>query len=133
MGIDARGIDLDLPMIQFDFQRLLKILKTNGPERALKTAVRCLFFDNGEQMALRTTLERRGYGYQTDQSRMLNGDASTYDYGREKFDLIYSEDVFEHTPIGDLERLVVRLSELLAPNGVAIIAPIFSQELPVDT
>jgi hypothetical protein len=45
VGINVRGIDLDMPMYRFSLSRLRGVLRTNGPERALKTAVRSLLFD----------------------------------------------------------------------------------------
>jgi SAM-dependent methyltransferase len=56
-------------------------------------------------------------------ARFLVGDAVTYDYGPEPIDLIYSEDVFEHIPPADVERLVARMATALAPGGIALIRP----------
>jgi SAM-dependent methyltransferase len=124
MGIDANGIDLDTPMIHFDLVRVFQIMKKNGLERALKTAVRCALFDGNEQNALRVALKQRGYEYRLDTKRMFVGDASAYDYGKEKFDFIYSEDVFEHIPPEDVEKIAQRISSLLSPDGVALICPL---------
>lgn len=123
MGMNVRGVDLDLPMLRFSPVRLLQILKRNGPERALKTGVRSLLFDHRERAILRTALQRRGYNMQIDPARFLEGDAATCDYGPEPLDLVYSEEVFEHIPRSGLETLVARLAEQVSPHGLLLITP----------
>jgi hypothetical protein len=121
MGMDARGIDLDMPMIRFSMLRLFQILKRNGVERALKTCVRNLLFDRREQAKLRAALEQRGYMLSMDPSRFLVGDAATYNFGAEPVDLVYSTDVFEHIPLNGLESLLERLAAQASPRGLLLI------------
>jgi SAM-dependent methyltransferase len=123
MGIDVTGIDLDLPMVRFSIPRFFRIMRRNGAERAVKTAVRNLFFDRADYAVLRKGLERRGHRVRIEPRRFLLGDACTYDYGDSKFDVIYSQNVFEHIPPADLETLVARLGSLLAPGGIAVVTP----------
>jgi SAM-dependent methyltransferase len=123
MDIDVRGIDLDMPMLRFSLPRLFRILRKNGVDRALKTAVRSLFFDSREQAALREAMKLRGFTPHIDPARFLVGDAATYDFGDVKFDFIYSWSVFEHIPPPDLSRLVERIAKMLAPNGIALLTP----------
>lgn len=123
MGRHVKGIDLDVPILDFSISRIVEILKTNGAERAAKTAVRNLLFDKSERASLRRALERRGFNLRIESSGFLVGDAATYDYGDRRFDLIYSEDVFEHIPPADLEQLIARLPSILTPAGVALIRP----------
>lgn len=123
MGIDVRGIDLDMPMLRFSPVRLIQIMKTNGLERALKTAVRNLFFDSKEQADLCEALKRRGCTMSIDESRFLVGDASTFNYGSQPIDLIYSEDVFEHIAPESLELLMRRLADAVSPDAVLFIRP----------
>lgn len=123
MGFDVTGIDLDVPMLQWSTSRLLQILRTNGVERALKTAVRNLFFDRREQKALASVLARRGYSLRMDPSRLLVGDAARFPFQPHQFDFLYSFDVFEHIPRPDLETLTAHLAHALAPGGIALIAP----------
>ena len=47
------------------------------------------------------------------------GDAVTYDWGKERFDLILLDDVIEHVP--DKEGLLRKMHDLLAPNGIAFV------------
>ncbi|HEY2466983.1 MAG TPA: class I SAM-dependent methyltransferase [Terracidiphilus sp.] len=123
MGIDVRGIDLDMPMLTFSPIRLLQIATKNGPERALKTAVRNLLFDRRDRSKLAAALRQRGYKLKIDPSRFLIGDAATFNYGPEPVDFVYSNDVFEHVPNQGLEQLMERLASLMSPNGVALITP----------
>jgi Methyltransferase domain len=121
MGIDARGIDLDMPMLRFSLLRLFQILKRNGIERALKTCVRNLLFDHRGQAKLRTALEQRGYTLTIDPARFLVGDAATYNFGAEPVELVYSTDVFEHIPLNGLESLLERLAAQTSPQGLLLI------------
>jgi hypothetical protein len=123
MGIDVRGIDLDVPLLEFELGSIVKIWKANGFERAVKSAVRNLLFDNKERRALRGALEERGYSLKIDTARFLVGDAASHNLGEGSYDLVYSEDVFEHIPVSDLPSLVERLAKKLAPTGVVIISP----------
>lgn len=124
MGLDVRGIDLDMPMLSFSPARLLQIARNNGPERALKTAVRNLFFDRRDRAKLRTALRLRGHKFRIEPSRFLIGDAATFDYGPELVDFVYSTDVFEHIPQHALELLVQRMAAIISPNGLALITPL---------
>jgi SAM-dependent methyltransferase len=124
MGVDVRGIDLDRPtLLRFSPIVLMKILKSNGFERALKTAARSLLFDRRDRIKLTRVLKNRGYQLRVDRSRFLVGDATTYDFGPEPFDLIYSHDVFEHVPAESLPRLIENLAARLSPGGVVVIVP----------
>ncbi len=123
MGFQVEGIDLDLPMVRWSLRRLLAILKTNGAERAAKTAIRNLLFDRREQRALATVLAKHGHTLRLD-PRLLTGDALRFDFGGSGYDLIYSFDVFEHIPRADVAALTARMAGGLAPGGLAVIAPL---------
>jgi 2-polyprenyl-3-methyl-5-hydroxy-6-metoxy-1,4-benzoquinol methylase len=123
MGVDVRGIDLDMPMLQFSIRRLGHILRQNGLERALKTGVRALLFDRRERRDLETALNRRGYTQRIDPERFLVGDAAecSGEYG--SVDMVYSNNVFEHILPASLERVIQRFATVLSPHGIAIITP----------
>jgi hypothetical protein len=123
MGIRARGIDLDIPMLRFRPLQLITIYAKNGFERALKTFVRNILFDRRDYADLNAALKMRGYSMRVNTTDLLVGDAASYDFGSERVDLVYSEDVFEHIPIADLERFIARLAAQLAPTGLALITP----------
>lgn len=122
MGFSARGIDLDLPMLRFSPIRLLHIARTNGVERAFKTALRNLFFDRRELTWLGEELWRRGYRLEVNESIFRTGDAAGTDLG-DQVDLVISEQVFEHIPREDLDRVVSKIADLLVPDGLALITP----------
>ena len=122
-GIDVRGIDLDRPMLRIGLRHLARIHRTNGLERAFKTAVRSLLFDRRDRSKMRAALRLRGHRLVIDPSRFLVGDAATYDFKGTQFDLIYSEDVFEHIPREGLERILASMARTLSPQGLAIVTP----------
>lgn len=123
MGIDARGIDLDMPMLQFSPARLFRIARKNGFERALKTGVRSALFDGRDRAKLKASLALRGYKLKMDPTRFLVGDATTYDFGSRSADLVCSDDVFEHIPPEGLQRLMKSLASCISPGGLALITP----------
>ena len=121
MGLDARGIDLDLPLLGFSPARIAAIGRRNGAERAFKSAVRSLLFDRRDRREFKSALARRGYALKIDPAAFLTGDAVRADFG--PVDFIYSEDVFEHIPATELEQLVARMAAALRPGGLALITP----------
>ena len=123
MGLDASGIDLDMPMLNFSLSRLYAISKKNGLERALKTGVRSVLFDSKERAALNKSLQVRGYELKIDLPRFLVGNAASFTPDDGATDLIYSEDVFEHIPQDQLKILVEHLATRLSPQGLALIRP----------
>jgi hypothetical protein len=124
MGLDIYGIDLDMPLLRFSPVRLMKVAATNGIERAAKTGFRSLFFGRREQALLREALELRGYNLRIDATRILVGDAASYDYSRlPMWDFIYSQSVLEHIPTEALEDLVACMAQRLSPQGLAIVTP----------
>lgn len=123
MGVDARGIDIEVPLLEFRRSRLAEMLRRNGPERLTKSVIRHLLFDRTEWAALRAALEQRGMTMRVDPQRLLIGDAATLEMEPNSVDLIYSEDVFEHIPGSSLAAVTERMARWLAPNGVALISP----------
>ncbi len=123
MGVDVRGIDLDVPMLSFSPGTLFRILKRNGIERALKTGFRSAVFDRRSREKLRAALRQRGYTLCIDRTRFLVGDAATYEFGPKPIDFVFSSDVFEHIPVEGLESLLKRLATQISPRGLALITP----------
>jgi hypothetical protein len=123
MAIDVRGIDLDMPMLQFSVRRLGHIFRQNGLERALKTGVRALLFDRRERRDLEAALNRRGYTRRIDPKRFLVGDVAECGGESGSVDMVYSNNVFEHIPPVSLERVIERFAKILSPQGIAIITP----------
>lgn len=126
-GVDAWGIDLDRPVIRPNVADLLRVLRTNGLLRALKTAVRTVLFDRADYDAFGAMLQRTfGVSFRYDPARVLVGNAgseATWKGAPGQFDLIYSEDVFEHVPPEDLRRLVALMAGHMSHSGMAVVTP----------
>lgn len=124
MGLDARGIDLDAPMLGRPVADLLRVWRTNGPARGLKSAVRAAVFDGHERRALQQALRARGASWRVDPSRFGVGDIATAALAPASIDFLYSEDVFEHIPGDALDGVCAGIARALAPGAVAVIAPL---------
>jgi SAM-dependent methyltransferase len=130
-GVDVRGVDLDFPLLTFSPARLASMAKTNGIERAVKSAVRYLVVDRRHYRAMRDTLVERKNLKPTDPfwgdfpSRLSVQNAADPAFwtAAGKFDFVYSVDVFEHIPKPQVEAIVKAMAGALNPNGVALIRP----------
>ena len=71
MGLNARGIDIDQPMLRGTLAEFTSIYRRNGPQRAVKTLVRHFLFDWHERRALSDALKRRGHRYRKDTARVI--------------------------------------------------------------
>lgn len=128
MGVNARGVDLDQPSLSGSLQEIIKMFRTNGGERAFKSAVRLLLFDKHERRRLSDALwEHKQCRLTVDPSRFIVADAASDGFsaqmGKDALDLIFSEDVFEHVPMEHLQALVGRMAVWLKPKGIALITP----------
>ncbi|CAD5369178.1 Methyltransf_11 domain-containing protein [Rubrivivax sp. A210] len=123
LGLDARGIDLDAPMLERSGAELLRILRRNGPLRFVKSSVRALVFDAHERRALIRVLARRGARLRLAPDRFLVGDIATAAIAPGSVDFFYSEDVFEHIPGAALDAVCAGMARALAPGGMAVISP----------
>lgn len=123
LGLNARGIDLDAPMLQGSIAELLRVLKANGWQRFVKSAVRAKVFDPHERRALDRVLSRRGARLRIRPERFEVGDVAAATLAPESIDFFYSEDVFEHIPRDALDSVCANMARALTPEGVALIAP----------
>ncbi len=123
MGLDARGIDLDAPMLERSTADLLRILRANGWLRFVKSSVRALVFDAHERAALARVLARRGARLRIEPERFLVGDIASAALAPASVDFFYSEDVFEHIPRDALDAVCAGIARALAPGGVAALTP----------
>lgn len=123
MEIDVRGIDAEQPVLNGSLSEFQAIGRKNGFERLLKTLVRHALFDRRERAAFEVALSQRGLSLYFDESRFLVADAAAVDYGKDRFDLVISEDVFEHIERRSLQGLVAGLAIALRPDGLALIRP----------
>jgi hypothetical protein len=123
LGYDAVGIDLDQPILKGEFSELFKIYHKNGLKRFVKSFLRHLIFDNHERRALEFVLNGQGVGLKIDKERFLVGDAGLFSFRPNSFDFIFSEDVFEHLTIQQIESLCINLGHALTDNGLVLISP----------
>lgn len=123
LGYNAKGIDLDRPILKFGIREFLSSFKSNGIKRALKSFVRGMVFDGNERRALDRALKRRGSKLICNETRFLVGDASLFEFPAASVDFIYSEDVFEHIPPTSVNALSKNLSHALSMDGLAHISP----------
>jgi SAM-dependent methyltransferase len=127
IGAEACGIDLDAPMLHGHPRELLRILRMNGMERALKSAVRFYCFDLPERRALKRFLASVGGCLRIEQDRFLVGDAAREQTWKsvppKSLDLVLSEDVLEHIATKDLPALIQLVASHLKPDGIALLCP----------
>jgi hypothetical protein len=123
MGIDAKGVDLDQPVLRGSPNEFMRILTKNGFERLLKSFVRFFLFDGRVRTKLVRELDKRGYGLTISDASFIVCDVENLELEEGSIDLIFSEDAFEHIPPETLIRLMPRMKEWLASGGLAIIRP----------
>jgi Methyltransferase domain len=124
-GADVLGVDLDQPVLRL--QDVIASSRTNGLERALKSAARYVLFDLSENGQLTRFLARvGGRPFEVPLDRLVVADASDPAFWEAypgPYDFVYAEDVFEHIPEGDLRDVVAQLATHLTDDGVAVIRP----------
>ncbi|QSR86412.1 class I SAM-dependent methyltransferase [Candidatus Methylacidiphilum infernorum] len=123
LGIEAWGIDLDIPVLEGTIGQWLELLKKNGLERFLKSFFRFYLFDLKERKELEKSLKMKKGAFTIPKERLWVGDAAELELPCSSFDLIFSEDVFEHIPKERLEILVAKMGLWLKPGGLALIRP----------
>jgi hypothetical protein len=128
LGADATGVDRDQPVLAGRPREFVRTYRRNGALRLLKTLVRHPLFDRRDWRALeRAVRARTGRFVPLDASRLRVADAGSegaWEHAGPGFDFVYSEDVFEHVPADDLERVVARIAAHLTPDGIALVRPL---------
>lgn len=116
-GYRAVGIDMEVPTPSFNVSALMRALRNNGVERALKSAARNLLFDKKYHTEL-----SRNYGMKVPfhdlDIRIMNATEMSFDDG--SFDFVFSESVFEH--IDDIDKATMELNRILDEYGLARIS-----------
>jgi hypothetical protein len=123
MGVDASGVDAEVPVVNGRPAEFLMMIRRNGAERAAKSLVRHLLFDRRERSALRARMRERGLTPRLDAARLHVSDAGLLEVPSGSLDLVFSEDVFEHVRPATVEALSARIAEWLRPGGLALIRP----------
>ena len=123
-GVTIIGCDLDRPLLSIgDFPA---IVASNGIERAAKSLVRHFLFDYPEDRQLFRFLSQSGNQFTPPRNALIVADASSEKFWQDHpgpYDLIFSEDVFEHIPGDALARLVSHAARALSPDGLLVTSP----------
>lgn len=122
MGYNAKGIDIDVPLLNLKLSTIISIYKHNGFKRALKSTIRSLLFDKHERNALAKALAEHNFPILIDESKFIVADATNYNFENESIDFIYSEDVFEHIEENGLHNLCKKIQSILNHKGIAYIS-----------
>ncbi len=117
LGNDVLGADSDVIVQGFDPRGYLRMFRSNGARRAVKTLARkALRFDVRFDVALRREL---GIAGRRPRLSVLQMDATRIELGGESFDFVYSISVLQHVP--DPGAAVSEIVRLLRPGGVAYV------------
>lgn len=122
MDIDAEGVDAEVPILEGRLSEFRAALRVNGFERVIKSSIRRVLFDPREHRQFTASLRARGFAEKIDRRRFHVADAAAFE-SRADYDLIISEDVFEHVASGSLAALLPKMASWLAPGGIALIRP----------
>lgn len=122
-GVDATGVDMEVPVLTGSAAEFRRMYATNGVERTAKSLVRHLLFDRAERSDFEGRASARGWDGPVDPSRFVVSDAAELGVAPGSIDLVLSEDVFEHIEVEALRRLVAHMRAWLSPTGVALIRP----------
>jgi ubiquinone/menaquinone biosynthesis C-methylase UbiE len=122
-GARATGVDIEVPMFDLKPATLRRIYRSNGAERLLKSAGRHLLFDRAAERRLRKAIAEAYPGAGFDHGKLVLGDAADLDLADASFDLVTSEDVFEHMTPDSIARTLAGVRRWLKPGAVALIRP----------
>jgi hypothetical protein len=123
MGVDVRGVDAEVPIVRGSRSEFRSVYRAGGAQRAARSFVRHTFLDRGQRHAFYDALAERGLEPPPVDDRLQVADAGDLALEPGQFDLVYSEDVFEHISRDGLERLTERMAGWLRPGGIAAIRP----------
>ncbi len=127
LGYNVEGIDMDAPLLRPSFGEYWRLLKGNGLERFLKSAGRNLLFDRRHYRQFTNLMGRKGHQVRINTDRLLVGDATRIDFKTDTklapYDMIFSDDVFEHIPRENISGLLVNLLHACHENTILLIRP----------
>ncbi|MEX2455324.1 MAG: class I SAM-dependent methyltransferase, partial [Rhodospirillaceae bacterium] len=126
LGADVTGVDLDRPILRGRPGEFADAWRKNGAERAIKSFLRFWINDIAERRAVYRALGPDAVRRGLPAERLMVASASAEGFWRDiggGFDLVVSEDVFEHIPPDELAVVVAKMKDALAPGGIALIRP----------
>lgn len=115
-GARAVGIDMDYAAKRASLKTFMAIWRRNGIERAIKSMVRNVLFDDGYYRRL-AGLADRSLPFDDVDLRIM--DACALELPDRSVDCVFSTNVFEH--IHDIESAADEVARVLRPGGIAII------------
>ncbi|RJQ21537.1 MAG: class I SAM-dependent methyltransferase [Nitrospiraceae bacterium] len=115
-GARVTGIDIDVPTYTMTSSILLKIIKVNGLERAVKSLFRYFLFD---KKFFRELSKEYGKHIEFNNLDTRIMDATEMTFESNSFDFIFSNVVFQH--IDNLEGAVKEVNRVLKPSGIAAV------------
>jgi len=121
-GANVIGIDMEVPTYKMNLRTFIKVIRTNGVERAIKSLLRHLLFD---KLFFSKLSLQYGKTISFDQldTRLMN--AVSLSFPDDYFDFIYSTWSFEH--IDNVPGALIEINRVLKPSGLAWIgAHLFS-------
>ena len=123
-GVEVQGVDAEVSVFlrgrPADYWRVLRV---NGIERFVKTAVRGVLFDPTARRVFADALHQQGFAFAGLPSEAFAVmDASDFSPSRSA-DLVYSVNVFEHIEPRSLESVVAKMGNWLVKDGLAFIKP----------
>jgi SAM-dependent methyltransferase len=113
-GLEATGIDVEVPSFRMTPGSLLQVLRANGWERGLKSILRHWLFDG---QFFRRLSCRYGQPLPLDRVEVRLMSATHMLFPEDHFDFIFSSLVFEH--IDDVPAAVREVNRVLKPQGRA--------------
>jgi SAM-dependent methyltransferase len=111
----AIGMDLDVVPTGFRVADYLRLLKTNGAKRLIKTVARKM---TGYDWLFHRTLARQLKVRRLPRPDIVQMDATTMSFADESFDLVYSFNVFEHLP--EPAAVLSDIIRVLRPGGCVL-------------
>jgi len=115
-GANIVGIDIDVPTYRITVPVFIKIVRTNGLERAIKSLVRHCLFDKKN---IKDLSMEYGQTVSFDNIDIQIMDATNMTFESDSFNFIYSNVVFQH--IDNIDAAVKEVNRVLKPTGIAAI------------
>jgi len=113
-GADVIGIDMEVPTYNMNLKTFIRVIRTNGLERAIKSLLRYLIFDKKFFSEL---FMKYGKATPFDQLDIRIGNAVRLSFPDNYFDFVYSVWVFEH--IDDVPGVIKEVNRVLKQSGIA--------------
>jgi SAM-dependent methyltransferase len=116
-GFDTVGIDMEVPTPLFSVSTLVRSFKSNGFERAIKSAARNILFD---KMYRRNLSHNYGVNVTFHDLDIRVMSATEMSFDDDYFQFVFSDAVFEH--IDNVNEATIELNRVLDKDGLARIS-----------